>query len=366
MDKGLPSGTVIFLFTDIEGSTGIIRELGERYSDLLGRHNRLLRDVWRRHRGVEVATQGDAFFVAFADASDAIAATLDAQRVLAASRLADGTPDPGADGSARRLRPARRRRLPGARRAPGGPGRRCRQRWAGAGHRRGAGALRAETIGRLVVTDLGRYRVRDFDEPISLYRLSAPDVAGDTAAAARPSGRQPQSGPARHVDGQSCRRAGGARRAGAARRAGHDPRAGWRGQDEAVDRGRDCGGRAMARRGVVRRPRANLRGRGRADGDRRGGQCAARAGQRRARPTSWPTSPIAPRCSCWTTANISPSRSAAIVAELRRALPAARRARHEPRPARSDRRATVPARPLGADDVESDAVRLFVERSGAR
>ena len=56
MDEGLPSGTVTFLFTDIEGSTGIVRELGERYSDLLDHHHRLLRDgvaTAPRRRGVD-------------------------------------------------------------------------------------------------------------------------------------------------------------------------------------------------------------------------------------------------------------------------------------------------------------------------
>src|SRR4029078_7637454 len=83
MVKGLPSGTVTFLFTDIEGSTPILRDLGDRYSDLLDHHHRLLREVWERHRGVEVSTDGDAFFVAFDHASDALAAAVDGQRALA-------------------------------------------------------------------------------------------------------------------------------------------------------------------------------------------------------------------------------------------------------------------------------------------
>ncbi len=82
MAKGLPSGTVTFLFTDIEGSTRLVRDLGDAYSELLDQHHRLLRKVWTRHRGIEVLTEGDAFFVAFASAADALAATVDGQRAL--------------------------------------------------------------------------------------------------------------------------------------------------------------------------------------------------------------------------------------------------------------------------------------------
>src|SRR5438309_9056520 len=75
----LPTGTVTFLFTDIEGSTRLLGELGEEYADALAEHRRALREAWQRHDGVEVDTQGDAFFVALARASDAVAAAADAQ-----------------------------------------------------------------------------------------------------------------------------------------------------------------------------------------------------------------------------------------------------------------------------------------------
>jgi predicted ATPase/class 3 adenylate cyclase len=81
--RGLPSGTVTFLFTDIEGSTRLLRELGERYANVLAEHNRLLREAFSRHGGLEVSTQGDSFFVAFADAGSAVAAAGDAQAALA-------------------------------------------------------------------------------------------------------------------------------------------------------------------------------------------------------------------------------------------------------------------------------------------
>ena len=82
MQPELPTGTVTFLFTDIEGSTRLLQELGDGYADVLAEHHRVLRVVWARHRGVEVDTAGDAFFVAFARASEAVAAAADAQRAL--------------------------------------------------------------------------------------------------------------------------------------------------------------------------------------------------------------------------------------------------------------------------------------------
>ena len=84
MQPELPTGTVTFLFTDIEGSTRLLRELGDGYAEVLAEHRRALREAWGRHEGVEVDTQGDAFFVAFGRASDAVAAAGYAQHALAA------------------------------------------------------------------------------------------------------------------------------------------------------------------------------------------------------------------------------------------------------------------------------------------
>jgi len=80
--RELPSGTVTFLFTDVEGSTRLLSELGDAYADLLTEHRRLMREVFAEHGGVEVDTQGDAFFVAFSRARDALAAARDAKRAL--------------------------------------------------------------------------------------------------------------------------------------------------------------------------------------------------------------------------------------------------------------------------------------------
>ena len=80
----LPSGTVTFLFTDIEGSTALLHELGaERYSEALAEHRRVLREAFAANGGVEVDTQGDAFFVAFPTAPGALAAASEAQEALA-------------------------------------------------------------------------------------------------------------------------------------------------------------------------------------------------------------------------------------------------------------------------------------------
>ena len=82
----LPTGTVTFLFTDIEGSTRLLQQLGtERYAAALGRHQALLRAAFAAHDGHEVDTQGDAFLVAFARAPDALAAAAEAQRALASA-----------------------------------------------------------------------------------------------------------------------------------------------------------------------------------------------------------------------------------------------------------------------------------------
>jgi class 3 adenylate cyclase len=78
------------MFTDIEGSTSLLKTLGrDQYGELLADHQRLLRNVFADCRGEEIETQGDAFFVAFRSASDAVAAAITAQRVLAAHAWPD-------------------------------------------------------------------------------------------------------------------------------------------------------------------------------------------------------------------------------------------------------------------------------------
>src|SRR5437763_1911006 len=81
-ERSLPEGEVTMLFTDIESSTRLADELGERYGDLLASHRDLLREVWSAHDGIEVGTDGDSFFVAFSNAGDAVQAARVAQRRL--------------------------------------------------------------------------------------------------------------------------------------------------------------------------------------------------------------------------------------------------------------------------------------------
>src|SRR5438128_7810363 len=83
MVSGLPTGVVTLLFTDVEGSTRLLHELGVDYGEGLTEHRRRLRAAFDEHEGIEVDTQGDAFFVAFARASSAVAAAADCQRALA-------------------------------------------------------------------------------------------------------------------------------------------------------------------------------------------------------------------------------------------------------------------------------------------
>jgi predicted ATPase len=80
--RELPAGTVTFLFTDIEGSTKLLHELGDDYANALAEHRRVLREAFQRHDGIEVDTQGDAFFVAFARAADALSAAREGQAGL--------------------------------------------------------------------------------------------------------------------------------------------------------------------------------------------------------------------------------------------------------------------------------------------
>ena len=106
VQRDLPSGTVTFLFTDVEGSTKLLHELGpDAYADALAEHRRVLRDAFVAHGGVEVDTQGDAFFVAFPTAPGALQASAQAVEGLVTSGpirvrmgLHTGTPHLAEDG----------------------------------------------------------------------------------------------------------------------------------------------------------------------------------------------------------------------------------------------------------------------------
>lgn len=89
--RALPEGTVTFCFSDIEGSTRLLERLGPAYANLLQAHHDLIRAAASAHGGVEVDTQGDAFFVAFPRATEAVTAALSAQLALAAHPWPEGT-----------------------------------------------------------------------------------------------------------------------------------------------------------------------------------------------------------------------------------------------------------------------------------
>ena len=80
MTTALPTGTVTFLFTDIEGSTRLLQDLGDRYGEVRDAHAAILRRAIRDGHGVEVSTEGDSFFAAFASPAAAVRAAVAAQR----------------------------------------------------------------------------------------------------------------------------------------------------------------------------------------------------------------------------------------------------------------------------------------------
>ena len=86
----LPSGAVTFLFSDIEGSTRLVKQFRERWGDVLAEHQRLFREAFSNHHGYEVDTQGDSFFVAFASARDAVQAAVEGQLAILSHSWPDG------------------------------------------------------------------------------------------------------------------------------------------------------------------------------------------------------------------------------------------------------------------------------------
>ncbi len=160
MRRKLPSATVTFLFTDVEGSTPLLQELGaEAYADALAEHRRVLRTIFSAEGGVEVDTQGDAFFYVFADARAAVAA-------VAAANLAL---EPG-------LIRIRMGLHTGEALLTGegyvGEDIHLGARIAAAGHG-GQVLLSAATRALLDggVTDLGEHRLKDFAEPVGIFQL---------------------------------------------------------------------------------------------------------------------------------------------------------------------------------------------------
>jgi len=162
VSAALPSGIVTFLFTDVEGSTKLLHDLGaDEYAPVLAAHRKILREAVTARGGVEVDTQGDAFFVAFADARAAIATARAAQEALASGPirvrmgLHTGAPkltEEGYVGGDVHL---------GARIAAAGHG----------GQVLLSGATRALIDGE--VSDLGEHRLKDFDQVVRIFQLGS-------------------------------------------------------------------------------------------------------------------------------------------------------------------------------------------------
>jgi predicted ATPase len=157
----LPRGTVTFLFTDIEGSTKLLADLGSEYAAALDEHRRLVRDAFRAHGGVEVDTQGDAFFYAFAEAEGAVAGASAAQEALRAGRI--------------RVRMG----------IHTGEPQRTGEGYVGLDVHTGARVAACAHGGQVVLTkrtrdlvdatfrlrDLGEHRLKDLEEPVWLFQL---------------------------------------------------------------------------------------------------------------------------------------------------------------------------------------------------
>ena len=87
----LPAGTVTFLFTDIEGSTRLLQQVGDQYAEVLSGYREILRSAATSYGGQEIDSPGDACFFAFSRVSDAVAAAVDAQRALGTHAWPEGT-----------------------------------------------------------------------------------------------------------------------------------------------------------------------------------------------------------------------------------------------------------------------------------
>ncbi|HYN98612.1 MAG TPA: AAA family ATPase, partial [Actinomycetota bacterium] len=168
-----PTGTVTFLFTDIEGSTLLLQALGKRYDAVLTEHHRILREAITKFRGAEMGTEGDSFFVAFSSARDAVDAALMSQRALAAKDFGNGVKvrvRMGIHTGEGRLVDGTYRGLDVHRAA----------RISAAGY--GGQVLVSKATRSLVegsageavrFIDLGEHRLKDLDHPEHLYQLAA-------------------------------------------------------------------------------------------------------------------------------------------------------------------------------------------------
>jgi predicted ATPase/class 3 adenylate cyclase/DNA-binding CsgD family transcriptional regulator len=177
-----PTGTVTLLFTDIEGSTHLFQQLGDRYASVLAECRHLLRATFQEWNGHEVDTQGDSFFVAFARATDAVLAAVEAQRALAAH--------PWPEGVAVRVRTGLHTGEPA----------RTSEGYVGLDVHRAARIMSAAHGGQVLLSqatcilveqdlpedlslrDLGEHRLKDLGRPRRLFQLVIPDLPADFPA----------------------------------------------------------------------------------------------------------------------------------------------------------------------------------------
>jgi len=178
--KGLPTGTVTFLFTDIEGSTALLQRLGDRrYAEVLAEHQTLLHAAFEQGNGREVDTQGDSFLVAFSRARDAVATAVAAQQALR-KHLSSG-------GASLRVRMGLHTGEPvGAIDRYVGLDVHRAARICAAGH--GGQILASQAVEILVapdlppgvtLQDLGTHRLKDLRDPEHLFQVVHPDLAAD-------------------------------------------------------------------------------------------------------------------------------------------------------------------------------------------
>jgi len=177
----LPSGTVTFLFSDIEGSTALLRRLRDRYGEVLADHHRLLRTAFSEAGGTEIDSQGDAFFFCFRKARDAVRAAVAGQRALDAHEWPEDTTvrvRMGIHTGEASLTDDRYHGL-AVHRA---------KRICDAGH--GGQILISQTSYSLLedeeeehegilLRELGRQRLKDFDRPVDIFQLVATDLASE-------------------------------------------------------------------------------------------------------------------------------------------------------------------------------------------
>ncbi len=177
--EGLPTGTVTLLFSDIEGSTRLLQQMGARYADVLASCRHLLRAAFQEWKGYEVDTQGDGFFAAFARASDAVSAAVAAQRAYASHSWPDGVTV--------RVRMGLHSGEP-SRTAEGYVGLDVHRaaRIMGVGH--GGQVLLSHTTHDLVehslpegvsLRELGEHRLKDLQHPSRLFQLVIAGLPGD-------------------------------------------------------------------------------------------------------------------------------------------------------------------------------------------